>query len=390
MRLGAALRRRRRLRARLVQSGYIVAAVGLALLVPRIPVGATIESRRVTEMLVAVGAAFVPFIGIIYSLLFLVVQFGSTTFTPRLNLFRDSPIVWHGFSFFTSVIVFAFTAALAIGKDEQTTLLLPVVVMVLVLVAIAVFRALQSGAFMSIQLAATLAAVARRGRDVVDGVYPDSLGATPPPERGTESGVPPTGGSEVLWPTRPATLQAIDVPRLVRTAERADAVIEVCVWPGEVIPEHGRVGVIHGGAEPAEQELIRALQAGDERTFDQDPALALRVLADIALRALSPAVNDPTTAVQALDQVDGLLRAMASRELAVGTVRAADGLTRVLLRPPTWEDYVGVALDETIEVSSAHGQVRRRLDRLLTDLVAIAPAGRQESLEARLERARAV
>jgi uncharacterized membrane protein len=79
-------------------------------------------------MLVAVGAGFVPFIGFVYSMLFLVVQFGSTTFTPRLNLFRDDPIVWHAFSFFTAVIVFAFTAAFEIGTASKTTLLVPVVV----------------------------------------------------------------------------------------------------------------------------------------------------------------------------------------------------------------------------------------------------------------------
>ncbi len=70
---------------------------------------ALLEALEEAEMLVAVGAGFVPFIGIIYSMLFLVVQFGSTMYTPRLNLFRDSPIVWHGFSFFTAVIVFALT-----------------------------------------------------------------------------------------------------------------------------------------------------------------------------------------------------------------------------------------------------------------------------------------
>jgi uncharacterized membrane protein len=383
MRMGAALRRRRRLRAGLVQGVYLVVAVGLGLLVPQISVGATIESRRATEMLVAIGAGFVPFIGIVYSLLFVVVQFGMTTFTPRLNLFRDSPIVWHGFSFFTGVIVFSFTAALAIGKDPQTTLLVPIAVMVAVLVAIAVFRQLQASAFKSIQLASTLAAVTRRGREVVDGMYPDPIGAGSPPERGT-AGL--KSGQDVLWPSRDATLQVIDVRRLLSAAERTGAVIEVCVSPGELIPEHGRVAVVHGGDESTEREAIRALHVGIERTFDQDPGLALRVLADIALRSLSPAINDPTTAVQALDHVDGLLRVMLRRELEIGTVTAPDGQTRVLLRLPTWEDYVGVALDETIAMSDSSLQVRRRVDRLLTELVAIAPPGRLESLQARLER----
>jgi uncharacterized membrane protein len=203
-----------------VQAVYILGALGLGLLVPQISVGATIDSRRATEMLVAVGAAFVPFIGIVYSLLFLVVQFGTTTFTPRLNLFRDSPIVWHGFSFFTGVIVFVFTAALVIGKDAQTTLLVPIAVMVAVLVAIAMFRRLQGSAFQSIQLASTLAAVARRGREVVDGMYPHPIGAGSAPDRGTEV---PASGRDVLWPSRDATLQVIDVRRLVRAAERTSS-----------------------------------------------------------------------------------------------------------------------------------------------------------------------
>jgi uncharacterized membrane protein len=377
---GAALRRRR-VRAVLVQAIYILTGIGLGLVVPNISVGATVESRRVTEMLVAVGAAFVPFIAIIYSLLFLVVQFSSTAFTPRLNLFRDSPIVWHAFSFFTSVIVFAFTAAFAVGKDPQTTLLVPIITTLLVLVAIGVFRSLQASAFASIQLASTLSAVARRGREVVDEVYPDHTTEAPAaPDR------PPAGAGEVRWSAGAATLQAIDVPALVHCAERADVVVELCVRPGQVIPEHGRVALTHGDGEVAAHELAGSLQMGIERTFDQDPTMALRVLADIALRALSPAVNDPTTAVQALDEIDNLLRQLIGRDLAVETVNGSDGQPRLLLRLPTWEDYVSVALDEIIAFAGSSWQVRRRVERLLTDLMSIAPAERAEALQTRVER----
>lgn len=378
MRSGAALWRRRRLRTVLVQTAYVLAAVALGLVVPRIPVGVTVESRRVTEMLVALGAAFVPFIAIVYSLLFVVVQFSSTTLTPRLNLFRDSPIVWHAFSIFTSVIVFSFTAAFAIGKESQTTLLVPIIAAVVVLVAIAVFRNLQASAFRSIQLASTLSMVAERGREVVDDVYPDQ--AT---QGSLASGRPVAAAGEVLWPARAATLQAIDVPALVRCAERADVVIELCVQPGQVIPEHGRVALIHGDGEVAAHDLVQGLQTGIERTFDQDPTMALRVLVDIALRALSPAVNDPTTAVQAVDEIDSLLRQIGSRDLAVETVGGSDGQPRLRLRLPTWEDYVAVALDEIIAIAGSSWHVSRRLERLLTELIAITPAERAEALRRR-------
>jgi len=191
----------------------------------------------------------------------------------------------------------------------------------------------------------------------------------------------------VRWPTGAATLQAIDVPVLVACAERADVVIELCVRPGQVIPKHGRVALTHGDGEVAEDDLVSSLQTGIERTFDQDPTMALRMLADIALRSLSPAINDPTTAVQALDEIDSLLRQLMERDLAVETVNGSDGQPRLLLRLPTWEDYVAVALDEIIVMAGSSWQVRRRMDRLLTDLIAIAPSERAEALRARVERA---
>jgi hypothetical protein len=87
-RLGAVLRRRRLLRAGIVQLVYVTTAFALGLPIPGISVNATVPGSRATELLVAVGAGFVPFIGIVYSMLFLVVQFGATTYTPRLNHHR--------------------------------------------------------------------------------------------------------------------------------------------------------------------------------------------------------------------------------------------------------------------------------------------------------------
>lgn len=163
-RIGAALQKRRRLRAGIVQVVYIAAAMGLGVTIPRISIGSPVPTSRATEMLVAVGAGFVPFIGIVYSMLFLVVQFGSTTFTPRLNLFRDDPIVWRAFSFFTAVIVFSFTAAFEIGSASTTTLLVPIVLGIAMLVAVALLRSLQTAAFRSIQLASILDQVTQRGQ----------------------------------------------------------------------------------------------------------------------------------------------------------------------------------------------------------------------------------
>jgi uncharacterized membrane protein len=122
---------------------------------------------------------------------------------------------------------------------------------------------------------------------------------------------------------------------------------------------------------------------GDERTFEQDPALALRLLADIALRALSPAVNDPTTAVQALDRIESLLRVLATRDLSMENVADSSGTIRVKLVLPTWDQYLAVALDEIIALPGLLPSVSHRLTRLLDDLAAIAPPSRRPELEKR-------
>jgi uncharacterized membrane protein len=144
--------------------------------VPRIPIGFTTPSAPTTEALVVAGAGVVTFIGVVYSLLFLVVQFGATTFTPRLNLFRDARIVWHSFGVFTGIFVFSFTAAFTIGAEDEVTALVPITLVLLLLAALALFRRLQGRAFRSIRLASTLAQVADRGREVIDHLYPASPG----------------------------------------------------------------------------------------------------------------------------------------------------------------------------------------------------------------------
>lgn len=384
--LARVLRRERRIRARTVQLLGAVAAVALAFLAPHVHIGFEIPTTRAIEMLIAVGAGTVTFIGIVFSLLFLVVQFASTTFTPRLNLFRDDPIVWRAFAFYTAVVVYSLTAALVIGRDEETSAVVPIVAFVAVLAVIIVFRRLQTGAFQSIQLASVLTQVARRGREVIDGLYVLKAPASDPtdgPHRASAAAAA-TDLQEIRWPRPAAVVQVIDVPRVLRAAERARAVIAFKVGSGDMIAEGATIALVRGQTAPElEREVLKAFTVGQERTFEQDPAFALRLLADIGLRALSPAVNDPTTAVQALETIDGLLRVLATRDLSVEHVAGSDGTIRIELVLPTWDDYLAVALDELIALPTLSPNVSRRILRLLDELAAITPPSRRSALEAR-------
>ena len=115
--------------------------------------------------------------------------------------------------------------------------------------------------------------------------------------------------------------------------------------------------------------LHSAVAFGPERTLEQDPLFAFRILADIALKALSPAINDPTTGVLALDQLHRLLRTGRPAALARRSDRRRSGQPRVIFRTPNWEDFVAVSCNEIRACGAGNVQIARRLRAMLDNLL---------------------
>ena len=113
---------------------------------------------------------------------------------------------------------------------------------------------------------------------------------------------------------------------------------------------------------------MRAIHFGFERTSEQDPKYPIRLLVDIAIKALSPAINDPTTAVQAIDQIEDLLRRLGGHDLDAGYGYDANGVLRLIFPMPTWEDYLVLAFDEIRHYGASSVQVMRRLKSALLGL----------------------
>jgi uncharacterized membrane protein len=115
--------------------------------------------------------------------------------------------------------------------------------------------------------------------------------------------------------------------------------------------------------------------------MEQDPLFSFRIMVDIALKALSPAINDPTTAVLALDQIHRLLRAVGKRQLRGETIHDSQGRLRVIYRTPDWNDFVQLACHEIQMFGAGSIQVARRLRAMLDNLLATLPAHRHPPLE---------
>jgi uncharacterized membrane protein len=154
---------------------------------------------------------------------------------------------------------------------------------------------------------------------------------------------------------------------------------------GDFVPHGGTLFEVWGDATSLDVKgLLEALTIGPERTLQQDTAFGFRQRVDIAERALSPGINDPTTAVQAIDQLHDLLRRLARRRFPSPYRMDEDGALRLLCPRPDWNAHLRLALDEVRQYGEGSIQVTRRLRFLLEDLLRVAPAFRRGELERQL------
>ncbi len=380
-----ALRPRRDHRVGLVQALYIALGVALGVWLPTIHVGPAVAPDTISPLVLGIAGGFISFIALVFSLLFLVVQYGNTTISPRLTLFRDAPIVWHAFGFFLAVFAYATIAAIQLGtRDQDVTILVPGLAITLVLVALLLSRTLQMRALRQLQIPATAEEVRRLGAAVIEHVYrrpfaTDALDDPPlPPVRAT-----------VRWERPPTTVQQIDVPALLAEARRLDAILDVHVTIGGELARRQPVVTVHAAHAVGAVRALRTLTTGVDRRFAQDPLLAFRVLSDIGNRTLGAAVNDPATAVQALAGVQDLLMLLVDRQLDPGLIHDQDGHPRLRLRLPSWEQYLRAGVDEIAHYAHGDPLVRDRVRALLEALREQAPDERRPAIDRRLERLRA-
>jgi uncharacterized membrane protein len=230
-----------------------------------------------------------------------------------------------------------------------------------------------------LQIQRMLGFTADHGRRVIDQMYP-ALEAAASTVNPAELETRPL--RYLLQHTgSPQTFQGLDVRALLALSSASGAVVVLDSAVGDTLVEGTVMARVLGGNGALDKGALRhAFLLGDERTFDQDPKYAIRLLVDIAIRALSPAVNDPTTAVQALDQIEDLLRRLGRRRLEVQGLRDRSGSLRVTVQLPTWDDFLTLAFDEIRFYGATSVQVMRRMKALVADLIEDLPPERRPSL----------
>lgn len=310
------------------------------------------------------------------------IQVASGQLTPRIiatALLRDNVIR-------LTAGLFVFTMLFAIGAVARPSPSGPRLILwlagLLGLASICAFLYLIDYAARLLRPGSILWRIAEDGRAVIDEVYP-----RPVQEADGGFRAPDLGAPDLTIPHRgsAAVIIAINIPALVAEARRMDCLVELVPRVGNFVGVGEPLFHLFGRKGSVDQKrLMSSVAFAPERTIEQDATFAIRVIVDIASKALSPAINDPTTGVLALDQIHRLLRMVGKRHLHDEVVKDSGGNARLVLRTPNWDDFVQLACCEIRIYGAGNFQIARRLRAMIEDLIVNLPARRHPPLRLEL------
>jgi uncharacterized membrane protein len=335
-------------------------------------------------ILTTVAASMVTLTGLVLTITMVVVQLAMGQFTPRVlrTVLRDRPsqLAIGSFvaTFAHAMLVMREVRAPGPGDpDGYVPGLAIVVAYVLVVISVMVLVSYVHHIGQALRAASLIESVGEETRALVDEVYP-LAGAKTVESAGPE---PQAGGSRLIAAPESGVLRRVGAEQLVGVAREADVMFSVIPRIGDFVPAGSPVIALHGTGDVDDGEVLGALLFGKERTLERDVAYGFRMLVDVALRSLSSAMGDPTTAVQAIDRIHDCLRQLAARPFPSGRHLDADGRLRLVVPILTWDGYVELACGEIVHAAGASIQVTRRLQAMLDDLLTVAPPARHGPLE---------
>ena len=316
--------------------------------------------------------------------LLIAIQVSSGQYTPRIiatTLLRNNVI-----RYTVGLFVFTFLFAIRGLNQTETTVhqLFVLVTGLLGLICLATFLYLIDYSARFLRPVSLMANVAEQGLAVIDSDYPETFHGGAKPDAMLEID---TGSIErtILHPGNSAIVTAINTRRLIAEAEKANGVIEFAPHVGDFVGRDEPLFFLRGGAGKIDERILGgSVIFGGERTLEQDPLFAFRILVDIAIKALSPAINDPTTGVLAIDQLQRLLGRTGRRELRTDYVAGSDGALRLILRTPDWEDFVHLTFTEIRFYGASNIQIARRLRASIMILMSTLPVERHLALQQEL------
>ena len=336
------------------------------------------------ELFNSVTTLTLSFIVFTFGSLLVAIQIASGQYTPRIiatTLLRDNVIRYTAGIF---VFTFIFSVKAAGRMESSVQQLVAFITANLGLTCIVAFLYLIDHAAKMLRPVSLVRRVGEDGLAVIESLYPEQfteVESITSPQQSVGATV-----RTILHRGKAAIVIAVNVKKLVAEAEKANGVIEFAPQVGDFVGSGEPLFRLHGAARAVDEHKLRAsVVFGGERTIEQDPLFAVRILVDIAIKALSKAINDPTTAVLAIDQLNRLLRRAGKRNLGTDQILDRSGEVRVIFQSPNWEDFVNLAFSEIRFYGAENIQIARRLRAMIANLKDTLPTQRHPPLFVELD-----
>lgn len=330
------------------------------------------------EIFSTIAGSMLTITGVVFSITMLVLQLASSQFSPRAlrTFLRDAPSKV-ALGTFVGTFAYALVGLSTVRSTDELEFvprLTVTVAFILIIASLAMFlhyihhtaRKIQVTSIIKSIGEETIAAIDRRlPEDAAEPVDMTAITALPHEVKSRHVGV----------------IQDVGEEKLVLIAQRDDFVLELTRCVGSFVPlDTTLFRSSRPLSEKQQSELASHVAIGTERTLDQDIAYGFRELTDIALRALSPAMNDVTTAINVIDAEHDLLMRISRRADRPTVQSDADGVPRLIMQQVVWEDYLEMVFSEMSEAGGEHQRIRERLSELAASLIGELPTTRARSV----------
>jgi uncharacterized membrane protein len=367
----------------------IVTAVVVAVLLPRLDayVDAGLPSwldavlfggdaGAARTLLDAISSSLITVTSLTFSLTVVTLQLASSQFSPRLlRTFTSDVFVQSTLAVFLATFTYSLTLLRAVRSPDTGAAFIP---------RISITFAFLLGLVSVLCLVLFLAHLARQIRveTMLRDVHDDAISTVRNSTRSLDDAhprpdlpTPPPGALDITAPSS-GFLTGIDEGELLAGATAADACLVIDCHPGSSIVEGVPIGQAWSVSGVIDDDVFERLQAavrsaigvGYERTAAQDVGYGLRQLTDVANKALSPGINDPTTAIHALSHISAILCRLANRDLRSAVLCDDDDRVRAVLRRPGFAEILDAAITQPRRYGSSDPQVMARLFKLLEEI----------------------
>ena len=335
------------------------------------------DSGTALTLTSVVATGMLAFLGIVFATTLVAIQLAASQYSPRaVRVFVRSRLTKVSFGIFVATFVYSIVTLIAIrsahGRDRGFTPVLSTTgVALLVIATIVAFLLFANGTARLLRVQYLVERIADETRPALAIAFPtgrDSVDVVRPP---------PSGTPVAIHARAHGVIDAVDVAGLAAVAARAGGWTEVTRPIGSYVGSGTTIAVVHPGrdalASDAPADVCNQFLLTNERSLLLDPGFGLRQLVDIAIRALSPAVNDPTTAVQVVDRVVDLLRQVIECPSPSGWYVDDAGVARVRLPVDSFDELTALGFAEIIRYGADSPQVVRRLRAAFAELGSHGP-----------------